>query len=102
MILMAYRHGFRAAELVDLRWDMIDFDTANLAARRAKKGSPSTHPIMDDELRALRRLNREGSRIRSLLSSLRPGAAHRSELPASLAWWSVQAAKPAHAAARLP
>jgi integrase len=25
MILMAYRHGFRAIELVDLRWDQIDF-----------------------------------------------------------------------------
>jgi type 1 fimbriae regulatory protein FimB/type 1 fimbriae regulatory protein FimE len=59
MILMAYRHGFRAIELVDLRWDQIDFDTANLAVRRAKKGSPSTHPIRGDELRALRRLARE-------------------------------------------
>src|SRR5690348_9829083 len=29
MILMAYRHGLRAIELVDLRWDQIDFDTAN-------------------------------------------------------------------------
>jgi integrase len=55
----AYRHGIRAAELVDLRWDQINFDTANLAVRRAKKGSPSTHPIRGDELRALRRLNRE-------------------------------------------
>src|SRR5690242_5389103 len=51
MILQAYRHGFRATELVDLRWDQIDFDTANLHVRRAKKGSPSTHPIMGDELR---------------------------------------------------
>jgi integrase len=59
MILMAYRHGLRAAELVDLRWDQIDFDTANLAVRRAKKGSPSTHPILGDEMRALRRLYRE-------------------------------------------
>jgi integrase len=59
MILMAYRHGFRVSELVDLRWDQIDFDTANLAVRRAKKGSPSTHHILGDELRALRRLNRE-------------------------------------------
>lgn len=59
MILVAYRHGFRPTELVDLRWDQIDFDSANLAVRRVKRGSPSTHPIMGDELRALRRLSRE-------------------------------------------
>lgn len=59
MILVAYRHGLRVSELVDLRWDQIDFDHATLAVRRAKKGSPSTHPIMGDELRALRRLQRE-------------------------------------------
>jgi Phage integrase family len=49
----------RALELVDLRWDQIDFENATLAVRRAKKGSPSTHPIRGDELRALRRLQRE-------------------------------------------
>jgi integrase len=59
MILVAYRHGLRASELVDLRWDQIDFDTATLAVRRAKKGTPSTHPIRGEELRALRRLQRE-------------------------------------------
>ena len=59
MILVAYRHGFRVSELVDLRWDQINFDAANLAVRRAKKGSPSTHPILGDELRALRKLQRE-------------------------------------------
>jgi type 1 fimbriae regulatory protein FimB/type 1 fimbriae regulatory protein FimE len=59
MVLVAYRHGLRASELVDLRWDQIDFDTANLSVRRAKKGSPSTHPIRGDELRALRKLQRE-------------------------------------------
>ena len=59
MILVAYRHGLRAAELVDLRWDQIDFATATLAARRVKKDSPSTHPIRGDELRALRKLARE-------------------------------------------
>ena len=58
MILLTYRHGFRAIELVDLRWDQIDFDRATLAVRRAKKGSPSTHPLLGDEMRALRRLQR--------------------------------------------
>jgi integrase len=36
MILVAYRHGLRASELVDLRWNQIDFETATLAVRRAK------------------------------------------------------------------
>ena len=59
MLLVAYRHGLRASELTDLHWDQIDFSTANLHVRRAKKGSPATHPILGDELRALRRLQRE-------------------------------------------
>ena len=59
MILVAYRHGLRVSELVDLRWDQVDFRTANLHVRRVKQGTPSTHPILGDELRALRRLQRE-------------------------------------------
>ena len=59
MILVSYRHGLRASELADLRWDQIDFSTANLHVRRVKQGTPSTHPILGDELRALRRLQRE-------------------------------------------
>jgi site-specific recombinase XerD len=59
MVLVAYRHGLRASELVDLRWDQVDFRTATLQVRRVKQGTPSTHPILGDELRALRRLQRE-------------------------------------------
>jgi integrase len=59
MILVAYRHGLRVSELVDLRWDQVDFWTATLHVRRVKQGTPSTHPIIGDELRALRRLQRE-------------------------------------------
>jgi integrase len=59
MILVAYRHGLRASELTDLRWDQVDFGTATLHVRRVKQGSPSTHPILGDELRWLRRLQRE-------------------------------------------
>ena len=54
MILVAYRHGLRVSELVDLRWDQVDFEGARLHVRRAKRGTPSTHPILGDELRALR------------------------------------------------
>jgi integrase len=39
MLLVAYRHGLRASELTDLRWDQVDFTTANLHVRRAKKGT---------------------------------------------------------------
>lgn len=59
MILVAYRHGLRASELADLRWDQIEFASATLHVRRVKRGSPSTHPIMGDELRALRQLQRD-------------------------------------------
>jgi type 1 fimbriae regulatory protein FimB/type 1 fimbriae regulatory protein FimE len=45
MILVAYRHGLRASELVGLRWDQVDFRTATLHVRRVKQGTPSTHPI---------------------------------------------------------
>jgi len=59
MLLVCYRHGLRAAELVDLRWDQVDFNAATLHVTRVKQGKPATHPILGDELRALRRLQRE-------------------------------------------
>ena len=40
MLLVAYRHGLRVSELCDPRWEQIDFQTAKLAVRRAKKGTP--------------------------------------------------------------
>jgi integrase len=59
MILLAFRHGLRASELVDLRWEQADFETGVLHVRRAKAGTPATHPLTGRELRALRRLQRE-------------------------------------------
>jgi hypothetical protein len=59
MILVAFRHGLRSSELTDLRWDQVDFAHAVLHVRRAKKGTPATHPVVGDEMRALRKLQRE-------------------------------------------
>ena len=38
-ILVAYRHGLRASELVALRWDDIDLATGRLHVHRAKSGA---------------------------------------------------------------
>jgi type 1 fimbriae regulatory protein FimB/type 1 fimbriae regulatory protein FimE len=59
MILIAFRHGLRAAEIVDLRWDQVDLGrNACLHVRRVKNGMPSVHPLQGDEMRALRELKR--------------------------------------------
>jgi site-specific recombinase XerD len=59
MVLLAYRHGLRAVELVTLRWDAMDFAHGRLHVRRVKGSAESVHPLSGRELRALRRLRRE-------------------------------------------
>ena len=58
-MLIAYRHGLRASELVGLRWDDLDLNRGRLHVRRAKGGETTVHPIGGKEIRALRRLQRE-------------------------------------------
>jgi integrase len=43
-ILLAYRHGLRAAELCQLRWSQIDLQHGRLHVNRAKGGIESVHP----------------------------------------------------------
>jgi len=45
MVLVAYRHGLRAGELVTLRWDAIDFAHGRLHVSRLKGSSESVHPL---------------------------------------------------------
>jgi integrase len=59
MILIAFRHGLRAGELCDLQWHQVELAAGRLHVRRSKRGTPSVHPIQGDEIRALRRLQRE-------------------------------------------
>ena len=59
MILVAFRHGLRAAEVVALQWHAIDFNRAEIHVARVKGSASSTHPLTGRELRMLRRLQRE-------------------------------------------
>ena len=59
LILIAFRHGLRASELTGLQWSDVEFESGTLHLRRAKKGQTNTHPLLGDELRALRALKRE-------------------------------------------
>jgi integrase len=73
-IVMAYRHGLRASELIALRWEQIDLKAGLLHVVRLKHGSPSTHPLRGPELRALRAWKRaQGDATPYVFTSLRGG-----------------------------
>ena len=55
-ILVAYRHGLRAAELCSLKWSQLDLRHGRMHVNRAKGGIESVHPLHGPELRALRPL----------------------------------------------
>ena len=64
LILIAFRHALRATEICDLEWSQVEFGrSASLHVRRLKNGKPSVHPLRGDELRALRELRRQASRL---------------------------------------
>jgi integrase len=78
MILLAFRHGLRAGEVCDLRWEQIDFPGATLHVRRIKNGSPATHPLTGRELRALRQHQRDAPRSPFIFVSQRGAPPQRS------------------------
>jgi integrase len=58
LILVAYRHGLRVSELVELRWEQVDLPRGTLHVNRKKSGDAATHPMSGRELRVLRQLKR--------------------------------------------
>jgi type 1 fimbriae regulatory protein FimB/type 1 fimbriae regulatory protein FimE len=60
LILVAFRHRLRAAEICDLEWSQVEFGrSVSLHVRRVKNGKPSVHPLPGDGIRALRELHRQ-------------------------------------------
>lgn len=86
MMLMAFRHGLRVSELIDVRLKDIDVETSRLYVRR-KKGSLSTHqPIEGNERRAdacspYLFLSGRGPMTRQAVNYLVAQAGQRAKLP---------------------
>jgi integrase len=59
IVLMGFRHGLRVSEIAALKWSDVDFDRGAIYINRAKGSIPGTHPMAGDELRAMRKLQRE-------------------------------------------
>ncbi|MBV8891356.1 MAG: tyrosine-type recombinase/integrase [Acidobacteria bacterium] len=58
MIMVAYTHGLRATELVNLRCNQINFNTGRIAIKRPKGSEDGEHVLRGREIRALKALKR--------------------------------------------
>ena len=61
LVRLVYRHGLRASEACDLRWDHLNLDEGTITVRRRKMGKDSTRTMDRDELRDLRKLRQQVS-----------------------------------------
>ena len=57
--LVTFLHGLRVSELIDLRWDDVDWRKGTIAIRRLKGSIDGTHYLERDEAIGLKRLQRE-------------------------------------------
>ena len=87
MILLAYRHGLRASEVVGLRLSDLDLSTGTIYCRRAKNSRSSLHPMKPDEVAALEKVLRD----RKLQSVDYVFQSERAERMCRSAFWRVVA-----------
>lgn len=61
LLRMTYRHGLRASEAVEIRWEQIDLEHGTITVTRLKRGKTGNHTMDRDELRDLRRLRKQNT-----------------------------------------
>jgi len=59
MVLMCYRHGLRLSELLNLKWDQINFELNLLEVVRINNSMNSTHPLYSAEVQALAQIKKK-------------------------------------------
>ena len=60
LVLVAFHHGLRVSELLDLKWQHIRLKEHQISVKRKKNGIDTEHPISDKrELTLLRRLHKD-------------------------------------------
>ena len=85
MILIAYRHGLRASELVNLRVSDLDLHAGTIYCRRAKGSRSSLHPTKPDEVIALDMV----LRVRKLQATDYVFQSERAEKMSRSAFWRI-------------
>ena len=81
MVLLTFRHGLRAAEICDLRWEQVDFKTATLHVRRVKSGTPGAPPSSTRECQIAVRVRLRARRATDRAGILAHGRARRGRGP---------------------
>lgn len=84
LIVLAYHHGLRVSELINLEWTALDLNTGSFHVTRKKHGIPSVHPLVADELRSLKQLRRQNPNARFVFLSNRGAPMTRQNVNALL------------------
>jgi type 1 fimbriae regulatory protein FimB len=56
LLLLMFRHGLRASEAANLRWDAVMLENSTITINRLKGSQGGNHPLQADEVEALREL----------------------------------------------
>lgn len=67
IVLLSYRHGLRCVELLNLKWEFIDWDKKVIYIARAKGSDSGYHELRPDEIKILKRL-RKSSKSKFIIS----------------------------------
>jgi integrase len=59
LILIAYQHGLKVSELINLKWEHLDLHEGTILISRLSNGQETVHPLTERELRLLRKIQKK-------------------------------------------